>query len=55
METTAAARTPPTVVCPQGQTPTWSYDKEDWECDPTCDNGMYDQHTIDGQLVCVPC
>jgi hypothetical protein len=45
----------PTVVCPSGQVPTWSYDKEDWECDPTCDNGMYDQHTINGQLVCVPC
>jgi hypothetical protein len=45
----------PTIACPQGQVPTWSYDKEIWECKDTCDNGMYDQHTIEGQLVCVPC
>jgi hypothetical protein len=45
----------PTIVCPQGQVPTWSYEGEDWECKDTCDNGMYDQHTINGELVCVPC
>jgi hypothetical protein len=45
----------PNIACPQGQVPTWSYDQEIWECKDTCDNGMYDQHTIEGQLVCVPC
>jgi hypothetical protein len=45
----------PDIACPGGQVPTWSADNEDWECKPTCDNGMYDQHTIEGQLVCVPC
>jgi hypothetical protein len=45
----------PTIVCPDGQVPTWSADQETWQCQPTCDNGMYDQHTIEGQLVCVPC
>jgi hypothetical protein len=45
----------PTLTCPGGQVPTYSYELETWECKPTCDNGMYDQHTINGQLVCVPC
>ncbi len=45
----------PTIVCPDGQVPTWVYEDEQWECKPTCDNGQYDQHTIGGQLVCVPC
>jgi hypothetical protein len=38
----------PTIVCPEGQVPTWSYEGEIWECKDTCDNGMYDQHTIQG-------
>jgi hypothetical protein len=45
----------PTVNCPTGQVPTYSYELETWDCKPTCDNGMYDQHTINGVLVCVPC
>jgi hypothetical protein len=45
----------PTIVCPDGQVPTWVYEDEQWECKPTCDNGQYDQHTIGGQMVCVPC
>jgi hypothetical protein len=45
----------PTIACPNGQVPTFSYEQEDWECKPTCDNGMYDQHTINGQVVCMPC
>ena len=45
----------PTITCPVEQVPTYSYEGEIWECKPTCDNGMYDQHTISGQLVCVPC
>jgi hypothetical protein len=45
----------PHLDCPQGQTPTWVFEDDQWECKPTCDNGQYDQHTIGGQLVCVPC
>jgi hypothetical protein len=45
----------PNVICPQGQVPTWSLEDEKWECKDKCDNGLYDQHTIDGVMVCVPC
>jgi hypothetical protein len=45
----------PTLTCPQGQVPTFGLENETWECKPTCDNGMYDQHTVNGTLVCVPC
>jgi hypothetical protein len=45
----------PDVTCQQGQVPTWVYQDEQWECQPTCDNGQYDQHIIAGELVCVPC
>jgi hypothetical protein len=45
----------PTIVCPTDQVPTWVFENDDWECQPTCDNGQYDQHTIANQLVCVPC
>jgi len=45
----------PHLNCPDGQTPTWVFEDDQWECKPTCDNGQYDQHTIAGQLVCVPC
>ncbi len=45
----------PHLACPEGNVPTWIYETEQWECQTTCDNGQYDQHTISGQLVCVPC
>jgi hypothetical protein len=45
----------PNLACPDGQVPTWDVTDEIWQCKPTCDNGMYDQHTIKGELVCVPC
>ncbi len=45
----------PTVACPEGQVPTYVLEDEQWECKQTCDNGAYDQHTIDGVMVCVPC
>jgi hypothetical protein len=45
----------PTVACGHGEVPTFGLENEQWECKPTCDNGLYDQHTIDGVLVCVPC
>ncbi len=45
----------PTINCSTGQVPTWSFTGENWQCQPTCDNGDYDQHTIGGGLVCVPC
>lgn len=45
----------PRVACPEGEVPTWVYESDSWECQPTCDNGQYDQHTIGGMLVCVPC
>ena len=45
----------PTITCETGQVPTWVFEDEAWECKKTCDNGQYDQHTIGGILVCVPC
>jgi hypothetical protein len=45
----------PTIDCPMGQVPTWVFEDEKWECKDTCDNGQYDQHKINGMLVCVPC
>jgi hypothetical protein len=45
----------PTLECATGQVPTWVYENEDWECQPTCNNGQYDQRTIAGEMVCVPC
>jgi hypothetical protein len=45
----------PHLVCPDGQVPTWVFEDEQWECKTKCDNGQYDQHTVQGVLVCVPC
>ncbi len=45
----------PTLTCPTGEVPTFGLEEETWQCKPTCDNGMYDQHTVKGVLVCVPC
>jgi hypothetical protein len=45
----------PTISCPSGQVPTWVFQDEQWECQGTCDNGQYDQHTVNGSTVCVPC
>lgn len=48
-----APRPPPD--CPSGQVQTFREDTEQWRCDPTCDNTLYDRVWLDGQLVCVPC
>ena len=46
----------PDLVCPDGGTvPTWVFETEEWQCLPTCDNGMYDQIWVGGALFCVPC
>jgi hypothetical protein len=45
----------PKLTCPTGEVPTFGLEDETWQCKPTCDNGMYDQHTVSGVLVCVPC
>jgi hypothetical protein len=45
----------PDILCPQGEVPTWVFEAEAWQCKTTCDNGQYDQHTVSGLLVCVPC
>jgi hypothetical protein len=49
----------PKLQCPDGQVPTWVFEDDQWECQwecqDTCDNGQYDQHTINGTTVCVPC
>ena len=45
----------PTIECPGGQVPTWDVTAEQWQCQPTCDNGQYDQHSVNGSTVCVPC
>jgi hypothetical protein len=45
----------PHLTCPDGEVPTWVYEDEQWECKTKCDNGQYDQHTIQGVMVCVPC
>jgi hypothetical protein len=45
----------PHLTCPDGAVPTWVYEDEQWECKTKCDNGQYDQHTVQGVMVCVPC
>ena len=45
----------PMLACPSGEVPTFVAETERWECRPECDNGLYDRHTLDGALVCVPC
>ncbi len=45
----------PDESCPSGQSPTFVYETEAWECRPTCDNTLYDRIYLDGALVCVPC
>jgi hypothetical protein len=45
----------PTISCSSGQVPTWVVNDEQWECQNTCDNGQYDQHSVAGSTVCVPC
>jgi hypothetical protein len=45
----------PNVTCTGEDVPTWSFGDEAWQCKTKCDNGLYDQHTIQGTLVCVPC
>jgi hypothetical protein len=53
--TTTCAPAPPTNSCPGGQVWTWDFANEEWVCAPECNNGQYDQHSYDGQTVCVPC
>lgn len=45
----------PNVSCGGGSTPTFDHQQRQWQCAPTCNNGLYDQRYLDGQLVCVPC
>src|SRR5262249_24835545 len=45
----------PAISCQDGQVPAWVYEDEKWECQTECDNGRYDQHTVGGATVCVPC
>jgi hypothetical protein len=34
---------------------TWNYLSEQWDCEPECNNGQYDQRQYGSQTVCVPC
>lgn len=45
----------PHLNCSTGEVPTWVFENEQWECKTKCDNGQYDQHTVQGVMVCVPC
>ena len=45
----------PDVSCPAGQSPTFDAAARRWVWAPTCNNGAYDVHYVDGLLVCVPC
>ena len=45
----------PELACMMGQVPTFDFDTEAWICAATCDNGLYDQIWLDGNLLCVPC
>jgi hypothetical protein len=47
--------THPMLNCGRGQVPTFVYESRTWQCRPTCNNGTYDRHYLDGQLVCIPC
>jgi hypothetical protein len=45
----------PNLTCAAGQAPTFDATTHTWDCAKTCNNGLYDQHRLYGQLVCVPC
>jgi len=45
----------PRLTCPGGQSPTFVYETQEWVCRPTCNNTLYDQIFLDGQVVCIPC
>lgn len=45
----------PMLSCPSSESPTFDAAEHDWKCVPTCNNGLYDQRTAGGLLVCVPC
>lgn len=45
----------PNLTCGPGHVPTFDATTRVWDCAATCDNGLYDQRLLDGQLVCVPC
>lgn len=45
----------PTLSCGAGQVPTFLEEIQEWRCENTCDNGLYDQALLNGNLVCVPC
>jgi hypothetical protein len=46
---------PPNLSCQTGQVPTFDAEMRRWRCESTCDNGLYDRQTVDGDIVCVPC
>lgn len=45
----------PDLACGGGQVPTFLEQERSWSCQATCDNSLYDQVLLDGNLVCVPC
>jgi len=46
----------PNLSCAAGEAPTFDAARHAWSCQPTCDNGLYDQRIAPGgALVCVPC
>lgn len=45
----------PNMSCPAGEAPTFDAAAHQWSCVRTCNNGLYDQRMLNGQLVCVPC
>lgn len=45
----------PRSSCPSGQSPTFVYETQTWVCRPTCNNTLYDQIVLEGQVVCIPC
>ena len=45
----------PTVSCGGGTAPTFDAQARVWSCVTTCNNGLYDQRTLNGTLVCIPC
>ncbi len=45
----------PRISCSIGTVPTFVLETETWECRATCNNTLYDQLTLEGRTVCVPC
>ena len=45
----------PDLDCAEGTVPTFVLEHEEWSCQPTCNNTLYDQVSFEGERIRVPC